>query len=98
MHSIPEIVPISEFRIHQSQILEKVKQGPVVLAQHSRPAVVLVDAAKWNRIVERMADLEDAVAVLQEDLAVARGEEEDVEIDIDAELETLGDAVPSALE
>ena len=49
MYPIPETSPISEFRAHQPEVMVKVQQGPVVLAQHGRPAPVLIDPAQWNK-------------------------------------------------
>jgi PHD/YefM family antitoxin component YafN of YafNO toxin-antitoxin module len=62
---IPEIRPFSDLRIRQAEILEKLSEGPVVLAQRGRAAAVLVELEVWNRLIQRLEDLEDALEVIE---------------------------------
>jgi len=65
MKAIPELAPISELRLRQSEILSRLSEGPVVLTQRGRAAVVLVDPDYWNQIVEELDDLRDAVDAIE---------------------------------
>ena len=96
MNSIPEFVPISDLRTHQGEILEKIKESPIVLAQRSKAVAVLVDPARWNKLMTRLEDQDEAIAVLQAELAVERGEEQLMDID-EKELEAAagGEKIPS---
>jgi|GEM_PF-1012271 len=57
-----QVVPISDFRIHQSKTLEKMAHGPVYLAQRSKPVAVLVAAEQWDKTVSRLETLESMSA------------------------------------
>jgi prevent-host-death family protein len=58
MTSIPELLPISELRLHQNEVLSKLKDKPVVLTQHSRAAAVLVSVEQWNAREEKLRNAE----------------------------------------
>lgn len=53
----PQIVPISDFRIKQAEVLTKLHHGPVFLAQRSKPAAVLVSIEEWDRIMAEVKRL-----------------------------------------
>jgi prevent-host-death family protein len=96
MNQIPEIAPISDMRVRQSEIVEKAKHGPVVLVERgSRPALVVLSPELWNAIAERLEFLEDAVAVYQKQWEIATGRDELVELSPATIAEWLGDAVPA---
>jgi len=65
MTMIPEVVPISEMRIRQAEILNKLSVGPVVLAQRGHAVAVLVSLEKWNQLIEELEDLVDAVELME---------------------------------
>ena len=44
----PQIVPISDFRIRQAEVLTKLQKGPVFLAQRSKPAAVLLSVQDYD--------------------------------------------------
>jgi prevent-host-death family protein len=72
----PEIAPISDLRVRQSEILAQVEQAPVVLTQHGRPAVVLVHPEEWKRLQETLEDLEDSVDALIAKIELLTGQDE----------------------
>jgi prevent-host-death family protein len=47
---VPQIVPISDFRIRQAEVLNKLDRGPVYLAQRSKPAAVLLSMNEWEQL------------------------------------------------
>ena len=65
MRAIPELAPISDLRLRQSELLSRLGKGPVVLTQRGRAAVVLVDPEYWNQIVEELEDLRDALDAIE---------------------------------
>ncbi|MGQ9583778.1 MAG: type II toxin-antitoxin system Phd/YefM family antitoxin [Anaerolineae bacterium] len=65
MTTIPEVVPISEMRIRQAEILEGLGDRPVVLAHRGHAAAVLVSLEKWNGLIEELEDLRDAVELME---------------------------------
>lgn len=75
MERMPELAHVSDLRKRQSEILDRLSAGPVLLASKTHAPAVLVDAAQWNRLVERLEELEDEVAALSEELALATGED-----------------------
>jgi len=65
MQAVPEMIPISELRQKQNQILEKLTQGPVVLTQRGRASAVLVSPNEWNLLVKELENLRDSIDVLE---------------------------------
>jgi prevent-host-death family protein len=65
MDVIPEILPISDLRQRQNQVLRKLSEGPVILTQHGRASVVLVSPEQWNLMVEQIEDLQDALDAIE---------------------------------
>jgi len=58
MMKSPQIEPVTSFIKDHKAILGKLDQGPVFLAQRSKPAAVLVSVEAWDRIARRMRELE----------------------------------------
>ena len=50
METVQQIVPISEMRTDQANVLAKMEKAPVVLAQRSRPRAVLVSILAGGRV------------------------------------------------
>ncbi len=65
MSAIPKIVPFSDLRIRQAEVLEALTQGPVILAQRGRPSAVLVSIEKWNELIERLEEAEDTLEAIE---------------------------------
>jgi len=61
--TLPEVVPISDLRTRQAEVLADLKRGPVILTQHSRAAAVLVSTEQYNQMMELLEDLQDALDV-----------------------------------
>jgi prevent-host-death family protein len=80
---VPTIVPISELRVRQSEILEQVAQAPVVLTHRGKAAAVLVHPERWNHLLQQIEHSDDLITVLSAELAVARGEAELIDADIE---------------
>jgi prevent-host-death family protein len=96
MNAVPELVPISEVRKRQNEILVQLNAGPVILTQRGRVAAVMVSPKQWNQLIERLKDLEEALeetldlqAVQEIEARIAAGEEPildwaDAEAELDA--------------
>ncbi len=54
MHVAEDIVPLSQFKTHASQILERMKKsnGAIVITQNGRPAAVVMTPAEFDRLRE----------------------------------------------
>jgi len=68
MEKVQQIVPISQLRTAQNEILALMDKAPVVLAQRDRPRAVLVSVTDWDaaaaqlqRLKQRLARLENYV-------------------------------------
>jgi PHD/YefM family antitoxin component YafN of YafNO toxin-antitoxin module len=96
MGAVPELIPISELRARQNEILIGLKKRPAILTQHGRAAAVLVNPEQWDRLFARLRALEEALEQAEDARAVkaiearlASGEEvlldwEDVEAELNA--------------
>jgi prevent-host-death family protein len=81
MNKVPELIPISEMRTHQAEILEQLKHGPIVLTHHSKAAAVLVDPSQWNRLLEQLEDARDISAIRQQISEEEQGKIELISVD-----------------
>ena len=68
-----DIRPLSEFRANTAAFIEQIRttRRPIVLTQHGRGTAVLISVDEYERMVERLAVLED-VRLAEEQ--IARGE------------------------
>ncbi|MEZ4659804.1 MAG: type II toxin-antitoxin system Phd/YefM family antitoxin [Caldilineaceae bacterium] len=54
MDTVPQIVPVSDMSQKQTHVLAKLANGPVVLAQRSKPTAVLVYIEEWHALINRL--------------------------------------------
>lgn len=62
MSPVPQIVPVSDMSTQQAQVLAKLEAGPVILAQQSKPAAVMVSPSEWDALARRLEIAEALVA------------------------------------
>jgi len=65
MNLIPQRVPISEFPSHQNELLEKVSSKVLLLTRHGHGVAVLLGAEAYNRLLERLEDLQLAIDAVE---------------------------------
>jgi prevent-host-death family protein len=65
MQIMPTIVPVSHLRGKHKEVFQQIEQGPILLAQHSKPAAVLVSVADWNAREKQLAVLEARLKYLE---------------------------------
>ncbi|NOX61763.1 MAG: type II toxin-antitoxin system Phd/YefM family antitoxin [Chloroflexi bacterium] len=70
---VPETVTLSDLRQRQSEIFAQLQREPLVLVQRGKPVAVLIAPDQWNRLMEEIEDLEDALIALKAELALATG-------------------------
>lgn len=74
MIQAPQIEPVSNLIRNYLAIFAKLKNGPVFLAQRSKPAAVLVSLDEWTETANRLAQLEGLLASKRVVAAIDRGE------------------------
>lgn len=62
MQALPQIAPITQLQRDHRLILSRLKQGPVILTQHSKPAAVLVSADQWDETAKELKRLQRIIA------------------------------------
>lgn len=96
MNALPQIAPISDMRVHQAQIIENVRRGPVILVERgSRPALVVISPEQWNALAERMEYLEDVAAIYKKKWEIATGQDDMEEVSSQQIEDWLGESVPA---
>lgn len=75
MSPVNDLATVSDLRYNYQELFEKIKSKFIVLTQHNQPKAVLVDVNQWNSTLEKVKQLEQHVASLQNALRVERGEE-----------------------
>ncbi|WP_243312119.1 type II toxin-antitoxin system Phd/YefM family antitoxin [Fundidesulfovibrio agrisoli] len=71
-------VSVTELKRNLSAILSEAGDDPVAVLNHNKPEAYLLSAAYYERLLERLEDLEDARLVRE------RADGPFVEVDIDA--------------
>lgn len=74
MNKVPRFEPITRMQTKPTEIIAMLEAGPVILAQRSKAAAVLVSVEQWDQTAELLEDLTDTVDALRMELAVAKGE------------------------
>jgi prevent-host-death family protein len=90
MDPLPEMVPISEMRTRQNELLAQAAEAPLVLTQHGRAVAVLLGPDSYNRLLEHVEDLQLSI-----DGALARADNAPP-TDFEDYLAERGDHVPAA--
>jgi hypothetical protein len=80
VYKTPPTIPISELRKHSDNVFDQLTQTHVLLTRQGKAAGVLVHPTVWNRVLERLDDLEATVWALEAELDIAKGESELVEL------------------
>jgi prevent-host-death family protein len=94
MSAMPQIAPITEIRNTHTGVLSKLKNGPVFLTQRGTSAAVLLSPTQWERLNQRVDELETMVDILQSKVELLSGQATYEEVTF-AELEAATDAIPS---
>ena len=74
MIQAPQIEPVSILVRDYLTVFAKLKDGPVFLAQRSKPAAVLVSVEQWTATAKRLAELEGQMEALRVAGLIDRGE------------------------
>lgn len=64
MQKLQQIEPISAIQTQPTAILAKLAAGPIILAQRSKRAAVLVSCETWDQMAEEHEQLQRAHAAL----------------------------------
>lgn len=58
MNRLPQLANVTELRNDYLALFAKLQNGPIVLAQRSKPAAVLVSPEQWDAIARRLEQYE----------------------------------------
>jgi prevent-host-death family protein len=69
------ILPISDLRSKAKDILERVKEQPIIITQRGRPKAVLMDYEAYNKMIRMQETSEDArdALIIERALATSTG-------------------------
>jgi prevent-host-death family protein len=69
------ILPISDLRNKAKDILERVKEQPIIITQRGRPKAVLMDYEAYNKMIRMQEASEDArdALIIERALATSTG-------------------------
>lgn len=56
--SVPQIEPITTMAKNHKTVLNMLANGPVILAQRSRPAAVLLSVSDYDKLIKRLEQFE----------------------------------------
>ena len=73
-----KIVTVSELKTKLASVLAQLDGVPVYVTQHGKPKAVLVQYEEYEALLEKLDDLEDALAMQQ---ALSSSQEEAVSLD-----------------
>jgi PHD/YefM family antitoxin component YafN of YafNO toxin-antitoxin module len=72
---IPQIEPVTSLSRDYRAVFGKLEEGPVFLAQRSRPAAVLLSVGDYKEMLDRLEYLEDLAEVYKGKWLLATGQE-----------------------
>ncbi len=82
MSVLSDVVPISDLRHRQNEVIGRLVHGPVILTQRGRGTAVLMSMDRWKsferqvaRLAEAMEDAEDIRVANEIEARIACGEE-----------------------
>ena len=55
------IIPISDIRHHQNELLADLSNGPVVIASRSKPVAVMIAPKQWDAMREEVHEMREVV-------------------------------------
>lgn len=89
MSALPQVVPISDMRVRQNELLAELKNGPIIFTQFGRSVAVLVGVDQWNELQNQLEYLEDSLDAIEIQDRIKAGEEpvrswEEFEAELDA--------------
>lgn len=87
------ILEASELDVSWEEVKHALEAGDnVVLDRNGAPAIVLIHAGKFEALIERLEDLEDAIEAIEVGAAIDRGEIETIPWEkVKAELQAEAD-------
>ena len=89
LNLVPQIEPVTRLARDHKEVFRLLKKGPVILAQHSKAAAVLVNVNTWNETLRRLEYLE-RLATGDQASAAIRGGVYDTEEDVEAGFQARG--------
>ena len=76
MQKTQQFEPITTIQRNPQKVLAMLANGPVILANRSKPAAILVSFDLWDRLIEQVEDQADIIDALEAKLAIAIGQAE----------------------
>lgn len=80
LYKTPPTMPISELRKHSDDVFDQLKQSHILLTRQGNAAGVLVHPTVWNRVLDRLDELEATVWALEAELEIAQGKSEWIDV------------------
>jgi prevent-host-death family protein len=59
MQRLPQMASVTDLRNDYTALLARLRNGPIVLSQRSRPAAVLVSPDEWDETAQLIKDLQE---------------------------------------
>ena len=76
MYKTQQFEPVTTMQRSPHKVFAMLSNGPVVLANRSKPAAILVSVELWDRLIEQLEDHEDIIDALEAKLAIKTGQAE----------------------
>ncbi len=96
MNRLPQTATVSDIRHRHLEVMDKAKDGPVMLSSRGEPVAVIVSPQQWNAIVDRLDDLDDLVTGMEVLLAMQSGEESIEDVNVEEMKRWMSEHVVSA--
>lgn len=62
LYPVPQVLPISELRFNQAELLDKLPREPILLTRQGSSCALLVDPSMWNELIYRLKACEEKQA------------------------------------
>jgi PHD/YefM family antitoxin component YafN of YafNO toxin-antitoxin module len=74
MNKVPQMASVADIKHRHLDVFAMLKNGPVLVANRSKPAAVIVSPELWDSMIERLEDAEDLAATYRHKWLEAMGQ------------------------
>lgn len=57
MNRLPQIASVTDLRNNYPKVIRRLSDGPIILAQRSKPVAVVISPQQWDTMADELAQL-----------------------------------------
>lgn len=73
MNRLPQMASVTDLRNNYPKVIRRLSDGPIILAQRSKPVAVVISPQQWDMIADELAQLRRIVESDRQLASIAAG-------------------------